>query len=271
MPRPTYTQLVMSSAPRWLRRTEGYRLLYALGAVLDTQVTRNRDAIALRFPRPGGDTSALNLIGTERGLARGPQETDATYRARIQPWIDVTKRKGNAFALLEQLGAYLAGWLDVRADLVSQLGIRHVKAADGSITKDSVDYEGTGDPDAWAHMWLFFWLYDEALPGSGLDTLLDESGDPILDESGDPITTPSVSLDTVPVWASSGRNAEILATIPREWIAGHTPYVTIVLLYRAASGQALRLWGYPPGELWDDSTTDLWLDESPVIITTGGA
>jgi hypothetical protein len=86
----------------------------------------------------------------------------------------------------------------------------------------------------WAHIWVF--LYVDEAP-SVVATLVTHAGDVIVTDVGDEIV---VVTDISSGGELASEAAETFCAIPREWSAGHIPYVTVVLLY----GEGLVL-GYP--------------------------
>lgn len=100
--------------PTWLWggvRSEvgsGGRVLYSLGRVLDANAEAWRQALLARMPQfalPG----ALPLLGRDRGIIRGRDESNTSYASRLISHWDDNHERGMPFAMLRQIRAYLQG------------------------------------------------------------------------------------------------------------------------------------------------------------------
>jgi hypothetical protein len=111
----TYRELALEVAPPFLLGTDGEAFLRALGDQRDALVERIKAGVKARFPKEAAPDS-LNAIGAERGLPRGPVETDSTYADRLQNAWDVWSWAGTPTGVLRAL--YTAGYTNVR--LVTQ-------------------------------------------------------------------------------------------------------------------------------------------------------
>lgn len=98
--------------PEW---DDGRKVAYALGVVKDAFVERARVGLISRFPE-FASTSALNVIGRDRRMTRGLGESDAAWARRLVQWRFPRghRVRGNPFALLTQIQAYLPEKLRVR-------------------------------------------------------------------------------------------------------------------------------------------------------------
>lgn len=239
-------------SPPWLRAEEGLKLLLGLGDAVQGVFVRSGEAVRARFPTAGADPGALALIGAERRIRRGPEEDAATYTGRLQGWLDAHRRRGNAYVLLEQLIAYWRFSLAPRMDIVAARGGRHYCPAgsDGpeDIVHDRITWTtGTG----WANLWAFFYVSEE------LVEVVDADGNVVVDADGDPVVA-LVPFDGV----LDDDEAETYRAIPREWRAGHIPFVTIKLLWSSA-----RCWGYPtPAPTTWGTSGRLWGSPIPVTL-----
>lgn len=104
----TFRDGLIKIVPRWLKAYGGnaIKLVYTFALHLDALGEALDFGIRARFP--GQQADALSLIGRQRGLLAGPNEPADSYATRLQFWRQTRKRKGNWFALLEQLQAYFA-------------------------------------------------------------------------------------------------------------------------------------------------------------------
>jgi hypothetical protein len=104
--------------PRWLKGNispnpaligEGYKLLTCYGTLLDAQGDALTAGLQASFPGYGDDYS-LDLLGQQRGITRGFLESSTAYATRLQFWRQCNRRKGNAWAMMEQVQAMLQGY-----------------------------------------------------------------------------------------------------------------------------------------------------------------
>ncbi len=185
---PSYLRMFEVVLPPWLLRTQGLRLIGGFADVIDDHRDRVVAGVKLRFP--GLYTlEGVGKIGHERRLRRGPNEAAATFADRLQRWWEDHRTRGGAFALLEQMLAYLTGTLDPPYDVVSYLGVRHVLDVSEDITRDSITW-GTDETGDWARVWVFLYT-----------------------------TASSVSADTL----------ELYAAIVRDWLPAHVIGTVVVI------------------------------------------
>lgn len=246
--------------PPWLQRTVGGRFMFGVADVVDAQIDRAREAVAARFPRDASAPDALARIGSERRIRRGPGEDSTTYARRLRTWLDAHRRRGSPYALLEQLFYFLRYSLAPRMDVVAQSGNRHWVPADAAsideITHDAVVWGGDGT-GKWARLWVFYYVTDI------VETVVTDADEEVVDEGGDLITA------TIPFAGGlDAEDEELFRAIPREWRAGHVPYVTCVLLYNDTTGAPARFWGYPtpPTDTWGTHAPRTWGSPIPVIL-----
>lgn len=234
----TFRDTIRRICPPWLRHGTAERILYAIAIQLDALVDSVVAAIEIRFPGVYSGES-LPLLGRDRRIRRGPSDTDETYAARLIGWRDAHRRKGNPYALLEQLHAYYAP-NNFPIQLVNVSGARYSLAVDGTITRDAIEWTpGGGPPEKWARWWLFY----EWPAAVGDDGLWGDPGD--WGDGG--------------VWGTdmTVEEADDLRAVPIEWNAAHC-FGHVVLLQAGA-----ELWGYPP-ELW--GAPGVWGSTSVVQI-----
>ena len=146
--------LIREASPPWLRRTWGERLLYAPGLILDGVMHWALEGIKARFPSKTPE-EALRLIGADRRIVRGFDESPDLFRIRLRRWLDDWRIAGNPYALMEQIRAYLTGYA-VRVRCVNTKGTWFTIEADGSYTIDRK--KGNWDWDGGAASWSRFWV-----------------------------------------------------------------------------------------------------------------
>ncbi len=123
-------------APTWLRGTWGTAWNNALGGVEDDQIERAKQSVLARFPS-FAPSEALEYIGRDRVVERGPAETDDSYRARLLTAPLAWEWAGTDFGVLTY-GLAPAGVPNAR--------IIH--------NADWTPLPPDGDADLWARWWL---------------------------------------------------------------------------------------------------------------------
>ena len=149
----TYRDSILRAAPAWLQRAWGSRLLYGLAIQWDALTDATVLAVKLRLPQYA-IADAVPLIGRERGIRRGFDESAEGYAARLVRWVDDRRIKGNPFALLAQLKGYFAGYSG-DMHVVNVYGMWHTLKADG--TKWSYfgdNWNWDGDTEAFSRYWV---------------------------------------------------------------------------------------------------------------------
>lgn len=141
----------------WLANGEGGLAFDALGQVIDAYVDRWRQGIYASYPSLC-QADALPLIGADRLLPRGPLESEAHYRTRLQSfrYPEGHSRRGLRFPALEQLRALSDDAYEVQS--IDRRGNRATIAADGTRTLErglSWDWDGVAASPNWARAW---WL-----------------------------------------------------------------------------------------------------------------
>lgn len=222
-----FRDAVRSLVPWWAGREIGRmgKVLWAIGVHVDALIEQHVAAIKVGYPGLYSMES-LALIGRDRRIRRGPDESDEVYASRLPSWLDAHRVRGGPYALLEQLRAYWSKAFPI--DLVYYTGRRfRMPAGDGAITRDDIAWAPDPDAARWARWWLFFEWPDVV--------------------SNDGIWTDPGTWSDGGVWDSDLTPDEIanIRAIPTEWNAKHC-YGRVVLLTAGA-----ELWDYPPG-IWDE-------------------
>jgi hypothetical protein len=156
--------------PGWMvERAHWLSLGGAIAAVFDALIEGAQDGVLGAMPGQIDDlpflggfagTDGLPLIGRDRRISRGIQETPGVYAAALRDWRNIHRRAGTAFGLLEQVYRVL-GPTFPRVRLVTGAGIWHTIEADGSRrlhntggTGFQIDAQGVSTPlTAAAHPW----------------------------------------------------------------------------------------------------------------------
>jgi hypothetical protein len=138
-----YADYMPTIGPSILRRTNGAALSRTTGAALDDQRNRLLQGVLARFPLKGNvdangaygppPSDALDQQLSDRGLRRGPAETDASAGARVQSaWDDYVFAAAH-WGVLRQL--QIAGYATMNA--VQDNGrYSHLTGSSGNIATD---------------------------------------------------------------------------------------------------------------------------------------
>jgi hypothetical protein len=162
-----FRQLVRYLGPRWLTRdrvlgTETTsRVLYSVALLTDSLSERVVQGVRARFPGLGPD-DALSELGRDRLIWRGPAEPATTYAGRLTRWLDDHRVRGNPWALLEQIRAYLVPHA-VRVRTVDQWGNWYTIEADGTRSRykaSAWDWDGTSQAAGRSRFWVLIYLGD---------------------------------------------------------------------------------------------------------------
>ena len=120
-------------APPWLLRPNGAAFLGALGDGLDALAGSAKEAVKARLPLLG-PADALPQIGAERGINRGPNETVASYRARLVAAWDLWQYGGTPRGLLGAL--FVAGYTS--STIQTQTGYQYSLDSGGNVVSATI-------------------------------------------------------------------------------------------------------------------------------------
>jgi hypothetical protein len=146
--------------PGWLSEGDGGKVLHSLAIVKDMYMQRLRDGVQSRFPSRAG-TSALRLLGEDRGIPRGRSETNAHYARRLIEWRYPKghRVRGSALALLNQIFEYWGGLECWTIDSKGTSYTRYADSAGGGENKETGlawnwnEQWAPGNP-RWSRFWL---------------------------------------------------------------------------------------------------------------------
>lgn len=207
-----YERWVLQKVPPWLRRRVGAAILQSIGEVADALVDRAGIAVRLRFPLT--DESSLALLGSERGIVRGPDEAPLVYAGRVQRWLEAHRHRGGVYELLDQWNAYNPTRRAIDVLYASGTLYRFFEA-DLPIDRQII-FWGESNSPVWARAWCF--LYEDADPGP---------------------LTPAEETN--------------LTIIPRLWNAAHMLPLYVVVLWPGVKlwDYPQEIWD-EPGAVWTD-------------------
>lgn len=158
MPKLSFRDSLRGYVPPWLSdrpgKSVGFRFLYAMVSLLDAGAQFAFEGLQARFPGQGTPT-ALQYIGRDRGIARGPNESDAAYAARLVAWRRSWRMAGNAISLLDNLASYFAPNPPL-IRVVTNGGVWTTRAPDGTVTFYRAvpsNWNWDNRPDLWSRIW----------------------------------------------------------------------------------------------------------------------
>jgi hypothetical protein len=154
----TFRDTIRRISPPWLRNGEAEKLMYALGIHADIVADSLVEAVKRRLPRPGFGNlwDTLPQLGRERRIVRGQTESDEAYANRLARWLPDHRRRGNPYAMLEQIYGYFTG-NHFPIDLVAQNGVRHKMDTSGNIVRDVYNWGHFTPREDWAKWWLIYY------------------------------------------------------------------------------------------------------------------
>lgn len=195
--------------PGFLLEGDGAAVVHSLAMIKDAWVERLRQGLNARFPSRTG-ASAQALIGRDRGIVRGRDETNEHYAQRLIRWRYPRghRVRGNAFALLEQFSEYFGGvdcWtIDVRGNRFD----RSAAGVETSSHGNAWDWDGAGSTPRWARFWVVMDL-------SGIASAQLDLGDP--DLWGGELGTPGYSFGQQGVTEHDVLTLRGMMHSPRPW------------------------------------------------------
>ena len=144
----THRHSMFELAPRWLRNTNAYSVLYSIALMADAIGDALFAANKIRFPN-FYSAESLPMIGNERRMVRGPNESAESFAARLCQWWDVAKQSGDFITIARQLAAY---FLPAQAviQIVNNRGFRYTLGTDGSWTIDHIQWDWDGNMFKWS-------------------------------------------------------------------------------------------------------------------------
>lgn len=252
-----YRFAIPSGAPRWLKGFWGSRILYTIGLFFDNAGDTLDQGLKYAYPYPGcGPGGALHLIGAARGIIRGPAEGDDSYIKRLIGWRQSRKRKGNAFALMEQLQAYLQPY-NQKVWVQCDDGTRYTLAPGGyqyaqdyqsapvcPVSIDSVSWNWDGTQSL-NRCWVILdctglWTTDLTWADAGLWNDYNTSDATITGTVLDPLST-----DPTPTYGSTASysTAQGILQLVRDWQSANATPVSVILSFDGTYPSPDGTWG----------------------------
>lgn len=103
---------VKQLSPPWLADGFAEKFLYNIGLGGDAVLEKMNQAMQARMPGRC-DPSALPIIGTDRLMGQGPNESNAAYATRLKKAFDTWQHAGSRRAVLQQVLGYVSNPLNV--------------------------------------------------------------------------------------------------------------------------------------------------------------
>lgn len=236
---------IRSFTPKWLQNRPGlnvgYKVLYALCAILDIMVEVTLQGLQSWLPGVGTPT-ALPLIGQSRGIIRGEAEADAQYSARLHAWLDTWANAGSSETMAQQIQAFLGNTPMVR--IVTRSGFWVTLASNGTFSTTTApwNWDGVSNPERagwWSDLWIIIYPTEWAVAGT-----IGATADPIHDVEGVGHLVPRAAVDGI-------------LAIADQWKAAHTWIEAIVWSYDATLfDPASPVFGDPDGTWGNWALTD---------------
>lgn len=139
-----------------LRMVDAAKMVYSfVGLPLDLLAEYADQSTKARFPEICPE-DALNSIGRDRGIIRGPLEPATSYRARLLLWILAWRGAGVGQAMLDQIAGYLTP-NTARLRIWTQVGVVYTRAADGTFAIEragDLAFNWDQRPDLWARFFV---------------------------------------------------------------------------------------------------------------------
>jgi hypothetical protein len=150
-----FRDTMKSISPPWLQTGLAERILYSIALQCDAFGDALVAGVKQRFPGLYSFDS-LVLLGRERRIERGLMEEDAAYASRLTQWLVDHRRRGNGYAMLNQLFLHYAP-ATFPIQLIYYTGVRYsLNPFTGEVTRDLVDWKPDTNTAKWARWWLIY-------------------------------------------------------------------------------------------------------------------
>lgn len=240
----------VKNAPPWLQDGDGKAWLESLGAIDDGLVDDAIVAAQTGYP-DYGPVDALPKIGAERGIERGPADTDAVYQRRLREAWETWQRAGSALAILLALEAQGYNNTNGSPALVQQNGVLHTLDADTAkkpydrlITTDTGLNPAIGGTRPIAAGTVPWWVFD-----SGLDADNDQFNSRFaLLIPVPPSTWTNVVAPPTSGTAPTKNEVNTITRTVNQWKRATAKFMG-TWVFGNSTGVAVT-WGYPVTQTW---------------------
>ncbi len=251
----TFTETFKVWLPSWLggagsepaegeEGTDDEKVVASLSLLLDDYIARAKWGLLARFPGLAvylDDEAALAAIGRDRRIVRGINEPAASYGERLTRAIDDHRTRGNPYAMLEQLQAYLQAPCVVRT--VDPQGNWFTIDADGNrscvLTTNEWDWDGAPSTE-----WSRFWVVIYPVGGTDPWAVSGELGDSATYGDGE-IDHPNLAIGLT----ATVDQVNSVRAIIREWKPANAACEWVIVAFDEAtfgpfiSPSPMGLWG----------------------------
>ena len=174
----SFFEIFQQITPSWLSSGDGGSVLASLALIKDDFFARVKLGLMTRFPTYAVDDVALGALGRDRKMIRGINEPAPSFSGRLIPYLYNHKRRGNPWAMLEQLQAYLQAPCVVRT--VDRRGNWFSIDANGnqssSINTGNWLWDGIPASPYWARFWVIIFPVGGTNPWGPSKNYADSSG-----------------------------------------------------------------------------------------------
>jgi hypothetical protein len=213
--------------PWWLAEGEGEPHQWTLGVFMDRLLDKMYQTVYARYPTYAPD-DAYRYMARDRKIVRGANEPVDVFAERLLRWLEDHSTRGNPWALMEQLRAYMFP-AQTRIRTVDERGNWYTIDRDGTrgylLGTDGWNWDATVGPEWWARFWVI--IYPEETPiGSG--RFIPWSDSPVWG-AGTGRIWGSRNL----TWGTTATSSEVATVrqIVRTWKPAGTTCVNIIIAY----------------------------------------
>lgn len=246
----------VKNAPPWLQGPNGTAWLDSHGAIEDQVVDDAIQAVKCRMPEEC-PADALAAIGKERGIPRGPADSNAVYGTRLRKAWETWSLAGSPLAIL--LALEVQGYDSTAGNpvIVTQNGNAYTLDPDTTLEPDerlvttklgtNPAIGGIRPLAAGSHAW---WSFD----ATGLDANNDQynSRFGLIFQAPLPGTWTSIVSPPTAVSAPDIDEVNTIIRTIHQWKPSKATCMWITVADSGDGSSPVPLWGYPPDQAWGD-------------------
>ena len=156
----TWRDIARKVAPGFLSNTVGEKVVYCLGMMTDLMGEWLLQAAQAHFPLMC-DASCLPQHGKDRGIMRGYDEAEDSYRSRLLWWWNWWRGAGHAYPMMDLIAGYMLPATPV-IRVVTNSGGYYTRLADGTKSFEQAapnNWDWDTSPSDWWRFWVI--IYDQ--------------------------------------------------------------------------------------------------------------